>query len=232
MGNQSLSYETEKLEWDEHKVSLTYCLPGKNRNGSCAVIAHGAGGPMYSPFITYFHSRLAEHGFLTVKFNFPYMEARRRYPDRPEILEDCYSRIVERIRTGPHSPRHFFLGGKSMGGRIASQAVSKGLEADGLFFLGYPLHPPGKTQQLRDRHLYQIRIPMLFVSGTRDQLAGKELLRSVVAKIGDNASIHWVEGGDHSLDPGKGKAVRDETYSSLVELLSDWFNKASSRNPT
>ncbi len=184
---------------------------------------------MYSPFITYFHAQLAERGFLTVKFNFPYMEARRRIPDRADTLEDCYSRVVERVRTSPHSPKHFFLGGKSMGGRIASQAVSKGLKSDGLFFLGYPLHPPGKPQQLRDQHLYRISTPMIFISGTKDQFASKELLEEVVAKLGDTATLHWVEGGNHSLDPGKGKTVKDATYIGLVELLQDWFNKNASR---
>ncbi len=187
---------------------------------------------MYSPFITYFHAELAKRGFLTVKFNFPYMEARRRIPDRADTLEGCYAKIVERVRTGPHVPKHIFLGGKSMGGRIASQAVSKGLEADGLFFLGYPLHPPGKPQKLRDAHLYELKTPMLFISGTKDQFAGKDLLEGVVTKLGDKATLHWVQGGNHSLDPGKGKTVKDETYNGLVDLLQNWFNDNALRGPT
>ncbi|HZD13396.1 MAG TPA: alpha/beta family hydrolase, partial [Candidatus Binatus sp.] len=98
-------------------MSLVYGMPSRaGHNGVCVVIAHGAGGPMYSPFITYFHSELARRGFLSVKFNFPYMEARRRVPDRRDVLEDSYRRVVEHVRIGPYSPSKFFVGGKSMGG--------------------------------------------------------------------------------------------------------------------
>jgi len=184
---------------------------------------------MYSPFITYFHTELARRGFLTVKFNFPYMEARKRIPDKKEVLEDSFRRVIEQVRSGPHKPTSIFLGGKSMGGRIASQAVAGGLESDGLFFLGYPLHPPGMPAKLRDSHLYQVKVPMLFVSGTRDQFAGKDLLDKVVQKLGSGARIHWIEGGNHSLDLGKGRVVLTETYVSIMSLLSDWFNEHSKR---
>src|SRR5437879_12333978 len=139
---------------------------------------------MYSPFITYFHTELARRGFLTIKFNFPYMEDRKRIPDRKSVLEDSFRRVVEQVRTGPHKPTSIFLGGKSMGGRIASQAVAGGLESDGLFFLGYPLHPPGMPAKLRDSHLYQVKVPMLFVSGTRDQFGRTHLLDEGVNKSG------------------------------------------------
>ncbi|HZD13485.1 MAG TPA: alpha/beta family hydrolase, partial [Candidatus Binatus sp.] len=122
-----------------------------------------------------------------------------------------------------YSPSKFFLGGKSMGGRIASQTVAAGLEVDGLFFLGYPLHPPGRQDQLRDSHLYKINIPMLFVSGTRDNFARKELLDAVVGKLGSKAAIHWIENGDHSFNTGNGKAAVAQTYSSVIALLVDWF---------
>src|SRR3989454_8378799 len=173
------------------EMSLAYGVPSLLSNSpTCMVLAHGAGGPMYSPFITYFHAELAKRGFLTVKFNFPYMEARKRIPDRKEVLEDSFRRVVEQVRTGPHKPTSIFLGGESMGGRIGSPAVAGGVESDGLFFLGYPLHPPGMPAKLRDSHLYQGKGPMLFVSWTRDQFAGKDLLDEVVQKIGSGARIH------------------------------------------
>src|SRR3989442_15669894 len=99
------------------------------------------------------------------------MEARKRIPDRKEVLEDSFRRVVEQVRTGPHKPTSIFLGGKSMGGRIASQAVGGGLESDGLFFLGYPLHPPGMPAKLRGSHFYPVKVPVLFVSGTKAQVA-------------------------------------------------------------
>lgn len=225
--SDNVSFEKGGLEWDGRKVSIVTGVPPTFSSGICVVIAHGAGGPMYSPFISYFHTELAKRGFLTVKFNFPYMEARKRIPDRKEVLEDSFRRVIEQVRTGPYKPTSIFLGGKSMGGRIASQAVAAGLESNGLFFLGYPLHPPGMPQKLRDSHLYQVKVPMLFVSGTRDQFAGKDLLENVVQKLGSKARIHWIEGGNHSLDPGKGKAVLSETYVSTISLLSDWFNENS-----
>jgi predicted alpha/beta-hydrolase family hydrolase len=226
----AVSFEKGSVEWDGRKITILTGVPSTFSNGACVVIAHGAGGPMYSPFITYFHTELAKRGFLTVKFNFPYMEARKRIPDRKEVLEDSFRRVIEQVRTGPHKPTNIFLGGKSMGGRIASQAVAAGLESDGLFFLGYPLHPPGMPQKLRDSHLYLVKVPMLFVSGTKDQFAGKDLLEGVVKKLGSRARIHWIEGGNHSLDPGKGKAVLGETYVSIVSLLSDWFREHSKKS--
>jgi uncharacterized protein len=178
---------------------------------------------MHTPFIRYFHTELAKQGFLTVKFNFPYMEARRRVPDRREVLEESYRTIVDHAKNSTHRPARMFIGGKSMGGRIASQVAANGVEVNGLFFLGYPLHPIGKTDQLRDEHLYKIKKPMLFVSGTRDSFARRDLLEKVVSKIGSNAQIHWIENGDHSFktpDPKPGTA--DALHEALVSLV-DWF---------
>ena len=224
----AVSFEKSKIEWDGRTVSLVYGVPSNEASrGDCVVIAPGAGGPMYSPFVTYFHAELAKRGFLTVKFNFPYMEARRRFPDRKDVLEDSYRRVVEHVRSGPYGSSRFFLGGKSMGGRIASQAVAEGLAADGLFFLGYPLHPPGRPAQLRDSHLYKINAPMIFVSGTRDQFAGRDLLAGVVEKLGAKATIHWIENGDHSFNVGNGKEELNRTYLAVLALLSDWFRDKS-----
>src|SRR5260370_29627930 len=101
---------------------MVYGVPSKNHYPStCLVIAHGAGGPMHTPFIRYFHTELAKRGFLTVKFNFPYMEARRRVPDRREVLEESYRTIVDQAKNSKHKPARMFIGAKSIGGRIASQ---------------------------------------------------------------------------------------------------------------
>lgn len=178
---------------------------------------------MHTPFIRYFHTELSKQGFLTVKFNFPYMEARRKVPDRRPILEESYRLIVEQARSSRYKPSTMFIGGKSMGGRIASQIAADGTDVDGLFFLGYPLHSPGRTESLRDEHLYRIKKPMLFLSGTRDSFARKDLLEQVVSKIGPNAQIHWIPEGDHSFKmPGEkggvGKACQ-EALGVLVEWV-------------
>jgi len=178
---------------------------------------------MHSPFIRFFHTELAKQGILAVKFNFPYMEARRKVPDRTPILEQCYRTIVEQVRKSPHRTSRLIIGGKSMGGRIASQAVANdGFDVNGLFFLGYPLHPPGKIEQLRDAHLYNIRKPMLFLSGTRDSFARRDLLERVVAKIGPNARLNWIENGDHSFNAPNAKGL--EGASKALTILLEWLN--------
>jgi uncharacterized protein len=208
------------------ETSIVYALPPKISDPStCLIIAHGAGGPMHTPFIRYFHTELAKRGFLTVKFNFPYMEARRRVPDRREVLEESYRAVVNQAKNGRHKPDRTFIGGKSMGGRIASQIAADGVDVNGLFFLGYPLHPIGKTDQLRDEHLFRIKKPMLFVSGTRDSFARRDLLEKVVSKIGSNAQIHWIQNGDHSFKtPDAEKGNTDALQEALVSLV-DWFQR-------
>ena len=178
---------------------------------------------MYSPFISYFHTELARKGLLTVKFNFPYMEARKKVPDKRVILEASYRRILEEVRSSKYKPSRMFIGGKSMGGRIASMIVAEGEDVNGLFFLGYPLHPPDRQDRLRDEHLYKIDKPMLFVSGTRDNFANRDLLAKVTAKL-PTAKVHWIEGGDHSLNKGNGKEELARTYEEVIGILSDWVS--------
>jgi predicted alpha/beta-hydrolase family hydrolase len=207
------------------EMSLVYGVPSPSQEGRiCLVIAHGAGAPMFSPFIGYFHAELAKRGFLTVKFNFPYMEERKKFPDKPDVLKASYARIVDAVRSSDHRPARVFIGGKSMGGRIASMAAADGVNVDGLFFLGYPLHAPGRTDRLRDEHLYKISKPMLFVSGTNDAFASRQLLERVITRIGPSAQIHWVEGGDHSFNTASGKDGKEKTYQEVVSLLSNFVS--------
>jgi uncharacterized protein len=228
------SSESYRLEQAKIKLvrggetSIVYGLPSKTHDPStCLIIAHGAGGPMHTPFIRYFHTELAKRGFLTVKFNFPYMEAHRRVPDRREILEESYRTIIDQAKNNRPKPSRMFIGGKSMGGRIASQIAANGVDVNGLFFLGYPLHPIGKTDQLRDEHLYRIRKPMLFVSGTRDSFAREDLLETVVSKIGPNAEIHWIQNGDHSFKtPDAKKGSADTLQEALASLLA-WMQRVA-----
>jgi uncharacterized protein len=223
--SDSYKLEQSKLKLERGgETSIVYGLPSKISDPStCLVIAHGAGGPMHTPFIRYFHTELAKRGFLTVKFNFPYMEARRRVPDRREILEESYRSVVDQARNGGHKPARMIIGGKSMGGRIASQIAANGVDVNGLFFLGYPLHPIGKTDQLRDEHLYRIKKPMLFISGTRDSFARRDLLDKVVTKIGSNATIHWIQNGDHSFKTPDAKTSSTDTLQEALGSLADWL---------
>ncbi len=181
---------------------------------------------MHSPFIRFFHTELASYGFLTVKFNFPYMEAGRKIPDRTNVLEETYRTVVEQVESSYH-PSRLFIGGKSMGGRIASQIAATGTETNGLYFLGYPLHPPGKTDRLRDEHLYKITAPMLFISGTKDQFGSHDLLEKVVGKIGPNARIHWIESGDHSFKTPGQSSKGDSVWEEPFRVLLDWLVELS-----
>lgn len=223
--------ETEKLEFIQSKIDLprggsfgviTALSPKHITERTCLIIAHGAGGPMYSPFITFFHKAMAERGYLAVKFNFPYMEARRKVPDKKEILEASYRTLIETVKNSKYHPKRVFVGGKSMGGRIASQVVAAGEDVDGLFFLGYPLHRPGQPDMLRDEHLYRIERPMLFISGTKDQFARQDLLDHVVTKLGRKAEIHWIEDGDHSFNTRQGKDAQAKIYEGAITTLDTW----------
>jgi predicted alpha/beta-hydrolase family hydrolase len=187
------------------------------------VLAHGAGQGMHSPFMTYFHTELARRGFLSIRFNFDYMNEKRRMPDPQPKLQARYRSVVAGV-TSQYKPRRLFLGGKSMGGRVASYIAGDTAGVDGLIFLGYPLHPPGKPDQLRDAHLYVLKMPMLFISGTKDTFAGRDLLEKTVAKIGSNATLVWVEGGDHSLKRGRKDA---ESLQIAAKTIEDWVREVA-----
>lgn len=171
------------------------------------VIAHGAGGNMNTQFIDFFHQAFAHAGYPSLKFNFFYSEAKRKYPDSQPLLMKCFEKAIAAM-----SQDRLIIGGKSMGGRIASY-VAEDPRVAGLLFLGYPLHPPGKIDQLRDQHLYDIGKPMLFVSGTKDPFARIDLLQRTLKKIGPLATSYLVEGGGHSLE------VRRKRDQSSIEIL-------------
>jgi uncharacterized protein len=160
------------------------------------VVAHGAGNDMDSPLLVGFTDGLQDEGIGSLRFNFPYKEQGRRAPDPPAVLRGAltaaFDEAARRAGDGP-----VFVGGKSLGGRIASLLVADGLHAAGLVFLGYPLHPPGKTDRVRDEHLERITVPMLFLEGTNDPFARWDLIEALCARLG--ATLHRVEGGDHSF---------------------------------
>jgi hypothetical protein len=143
-----------------------------------------------------FAEGLAENGIACLRFNFPYKERGSKAPDPPPVLLDAWWSAFRRAEKlgGP-----VWVSGKSMGGRIGSMAVAEGMPAAGLVFLGYPLHPPGKPERLRDAHLDDVGAPMLFIQGTRDSFARWDLLEGVVKRLADRAVLYTIEGGDHSF---------------------------------
>jgi len=166
--------------------------------GAVIVLGHGAGSGMRSPFITGISDELARHRISVLRFDFPYVTAGRRVPDRAPVLVDATMRAfaLGRERAGGLP---LLAGGKSLGGRMASMAAADGMPAAGLVFLGYPLHPPGKPDKLRDAHLDAIRVPMMFVQGTNDAFARADLLAPVLERLGGRAALYSVPGGDHSF---------------------------------
>jgi hypothetical protein len=162
------------------------------------VLAHGAGSGMRAPFMAGFAEGIGRLGVATLRFEFPYMQAGRRAPDRPQVLLDSWREaFAEGVERADGRP--VFAGGKSMGGRIASMAAAEGMAAAGLVFLGYPLHPPGRPEKIRDAHLDAVSAPMLFLQGSRDTFARPDLLAAVIARLGPRAHDVEVTGGDHSF---------------------------------
>ena len=152
---------------------------------AAVIVAHGAGNDMHTPLLVHFSAGLCRAGYLGLRFNFPYMEKGRKAPDPQEKLVRTWQAAFEFVKNHPQfgTPR-IVAAGKSMGGRIASQMAADGLiSPKALVFLGYPLHPPGRKEQLRDAHLYRINIPMLFFAGTRDALCDLDLLKPVVGRL-------------------------------------------------
>jgi predicted alpha/beta-hydrolase family hydrolase len=191
---------------------------------TCIVLGHGAGGNRRTPFLVQMAERLAASGRQVVLYNFPYTEARRKVPDPPGVLEATCVAVAEHARRELGSAR-LVHGGKSMGGRIASQAVAKGAPADGLMFLGYPLHPPGRPETLRDRHLPEVAAPMLFLQGTRDSFARWDLIAGVAARLGPRATLHRIEGADHSFRVPRAAGLRvadveDELAATMLAWLA------------
>lgn len=178
------------------------------------VVAHGAGAGMDHPFLVGFCRAMGEARVATLRFDFPYIERGRRSPDPERVLRETWLAAFEEAseRAGK---RPVFAGGKSLGGRIASMCVADGMPSAGLVFLGYPLHPPGRTDRLRAEHLARIDVPMLFLQGTRDPFAQPDLLEGVLAGLGDRATLVSIEGGDHSFRV-RGVKADDRTIGAAL----------------
>ncbi len=188
------------------------------------ILAHGAGAGMEHPFMQTVQERIATRGFAVALFNFPYVENGKRAPDRGPTLERCWVAVADQLRTLPAvGAAKVYVGGKSMGGRIASQMVAAGYQSDGVLLLGYPLHPPGKPERLRRQHLPAISAPMLFIQGTRDPLCGLDLLRREVAGL-ERAKLHVIEGGDHSFKVRKRDGRNsDQVFDEIADTCCEWL---------
>ena len=196
------------------------------------LLAHGAGAGMTHPFMEKLSADLAAVGIATFRYQFPYMEQRRHVPDPPAVL---IATVVSAVRAAEQAAPDLPLlaGGKSMGGRMTSQAAAQhpldGVQ--GLVFFAFPLHPPNRPGTKRADHLAKVTIPMLFLQGTRDTLADLELLRPVCTKLGARATLHVIETADHSFHVLKSSGRTDaDVLQELAETTVSWAKGLQQRN--
>jgi predicted alpha/beta-hydrolase family hydrolase len=210
---------------DQKVTAIAYPAGTRDRAGVTLVLGHGAGAGQTSGFMVSFATALAARGIDTVTFNFLYTEQGRRLPDSKGKLEACYRAVIVAVGQRKNGRDRLAIGGKSMGGRIASQVAAGGApEVAGLVFLGYPLHPPGKPDQLRVKHLPDIQAPMLFVQGARDTLGTPEELRPVIKTLKAPAELYAVAGGDHSFKVLKRAGVtQEDTYKAALDRIDQWL---------
>jgi uncharacterized protein len=191
------------------------------------VLAHGAGAGMRHPFLEALAEELARLSVATLRYQFPYMEQRRRVPDTPSVLTATVAAAVQAgAKAAPELP--LLAGGKSLGGRMSSTAAAEGKleQVRGLVFFGFPLHPPKRPGTKRAEHLSKVTQPMLFLQGTRDDLVDLKLLRPICEQLGERATLHVVEGADHSFHVLKKFGKTDEgVRRELADKVAAWAGK-------
>ena len=198
--------------------------PADDRAAASLILAHGAGAGQQSAFIVAFARGIAALGIDVITFDFPYITQKRRIPDRGPVLEACYLAVMEAVRGDIESARRFlFVGGKSMGGRIATQVAAR-IPVTGLVLLGYPLHPPGRPAVLRAAHLPAIGRPMLFVQGSRDNFGTPSELNPILAELTPPPTLHVVAGGDHSLKVSRDPQVQAAVYDDVQRTIVRWIH--------
>jgi uncharacterized protein len=184
------------------------------------IYAPGAGSNIHDPFGAYAAGTLAPQGISTVRFQFPYMEAGKRGPDRPPVLEATWRAVVDAVRD---EKTRLVIGGRSMGGRIASMVVAGGVAVDALALFAYPLHPPGKPDQLRVEHFSSIKSPVLFISGTNDAFASPDELRAAAKQV-RRTTVHLLDRADHGFSlPKSSGRTREDVWAEAVAVLVEWL---------
>ncbi len=230
-GWQVLSLETDVTRPDavRFEVDATHAVSGllqAPRNAfACYVMAHGAGAGMTHPFMAAVADGLGARRIATLRYQFPFMEQGLRRPDRPALAHATVrAAIAAAAQLTPSLP--LVAGGKSFGGRMTSQAQAEALlpGVRGLAFLGFPLHPAGKPSDDRAKHLSEVRIPMLFLQGTRDTLANQQLLVPLVERLGGSATLAAIQNADHSFHvPVRSSRTDMQVLSEALDTLAAWI---------
>lgn len=191
------------------------------------VLGHGAGGNAQSPRLRAIAEALVERGMAVFRFDFFYRRVGKSIPDRMPLLLECYRAAADAARTQLSVPV-LVLGGHSMGGRVGSMLAAEGYACDGLLLLSYPLHPPGKPDQLRDAHLSRIEVPTLLFSGTNDPFCTRDLMEAVLARVGDKFRMNWIEKADHSLHVPRSAGTDSEVRARLADQVAAWVKTLGS----
>jgi predicted alpha/beta-hydrolase family hydrolase len=213
---------------EDESVSAVLTIPSNNKKNmkTGVITAHGAGNDMENELLVAFTDGLAAAGYLALRFNFPYKEKGLTVPDNQQKLEGTWAAVCRYFRENTDEKvNHVVAAGKSMGGRVASQMAAAGnLPVNGLIFLGYPLHAAGDHSKLRDAHLYQVSIPMLFFAGTRDSLCDLTLLQDAIKKLSVSWKLEIIEGGDHSFHiPASMGITEAEIQARIVKTTVHWI---------
>jgi uncharacterized protein len=208
-------------------TSATY-YASEVASAAALVLAHGAGAGQGHRFMVGMAEALADRGVDVVTFDFPYVHHRRKVPDRQPVLEACFEQVIAqaRERAAARGRQRLFIGGKSMGGRMATHLGARGVGGiSGIVALGYPLRPPGKTGNERAAHLFSIKVPLLIVQGTRDSFGSDVDVRSAVTGMNPPPTIVAVEGGDHSFAV-RGRQPAD-VLSEVAAAMGHWCSSAA-----
>jgi uncharacterized protein len=216
---QELTFAVDPMR----RVSALLIAPPKAH--ACYVLAHGAGAGMTHPSMASVAAELGERGIATLRYQFPYMQQRSKRPDPPAV---CHATVRAAVARANELKLPIIAGGRSFGGRMTSQTQAKAAMPGvrGLAFLAFPLHPAGKPSDERAGHLSDIKVPMLFLQGTRDGLADLSLLKPVVNALGPKATLHEIEGGDHSFTVlKKSGRTNDEALTEVLDTLAAWIDQ-------
>ena len=206
----------------EEETSAVFEPALASAGGGLFVFAHGAGGHMADRGVLGVTEALRARGLHVVRFNFPYREKGSSHPDTMPRLKECVAAVAAHARREV-GPQTLILGGRSMGGRVASMLAADGFPCDGLLLLAYPLHPAGRPEELRDAHLAKIEVPVLCLNGTRDALCRRDLMEGVVGRLTDRWTMHWLEGADHSFRVLKSSGRSDaEVLGEIAEACAAW----------
>jgi predicted alpha/beta-hydrolase family hydrolase len=204
------------------ETSAVYEAATSSKRRSLFVCAHGAGGHMADRGMVALSEHLRSRSIDVCRFNLLYREKGARRPDPMPCLKECIAAVASHARR-EIQPEKLIIGGRSMGGRAASMLAADGFSCDALLLLAYPLHPPGKPEQLRDAHLRHIKVPVLCVNGTRDSFCSRNLMDKVVEGLTDRWTMHWVEAADHSFHVLKasGRSAGD-VLNEIADVCAVW----------